>query len=255
MHVSYTGTIKEVLSSFGISNRVLMLCDTDRWHVSYHFVCEWFHLEPWQVAGIFISFWSFHRLLLEILNLYPARNILNKYPGLISLNHKWEDVALSLVKLLICRWWPDANCWCEFSAPAVKTLSWSVHYINCTDLVSYLRSLRKSLQLCPFVSNFYSRSQTTCGLGGQGPACWWIIGVFIMPGAADRLYWSGGWACNPLYNYCIRTSVPWLAGTCPWINVEIISEMNSCHRSLLLVMAYQPLGQVVVVYRHLWPLS
>lgn len=60
-----------------------------------------------------------------------------------------------------------------------------------------------------------------------------------------------GWEDELVTLYIIivlRPVCPCLAGTCPRINVEIISEMNSQYRSAPLVMAYQPLGQVVVDY-------
>jgi len=53
-------------------------------------------------------------------------------------------------------------------------------------------------------------------------------GIALCPGLADSLYWLLEDERVTLYIIIVLKSVcSCLAGTCPWINVKIISEMNS----------------------------
>lgn len=100
-------------------------------------------------------------------------------------------------------------------------------------IVSCTSFLFKSLQsLYPSVSNScrgFIKSLQACGSRGK---VLMDYGIALCPALADSLYWLLEDERVTLYIIIVLKSVcSCLAGTCPWINVKIISEMNSQYRS------------------------
>lgn len=101
------------------------------------------------------------------------------------------------------------------------------------EIVSCSSFLLKSLQsLYPSVSNScrgFIKSLKACGSRGK---VLMDYGIALCPALADSLYWLLEDERVTLYIIIVLKSVcSCLAGTCPWINVKIISEMNSQYRS------------------------
>lgn len=193
-----------------------MLCDTDRWHASYYFLCEWLSLSH----GRWLEY-SFH---FDNSSDYPQQAqsctvqdlyVKKKYPRLISLNNKvgiqvslkihpicpnvfmqaWllpfdifsmQSSCFRVKPVTVCfRLLTRRSCRCKMQGWRVKdawwsdfSFSWCCEHIRfSTNHVSHLCRLRYIQQLCLLVSNFYKGcTENASKPRGQRPMCWWIMG-------------------------------------------------------------------------------
>lgn len=84
----------------------------------------------------------------------------------------------------------------------------SQRYPNLRSVILVLFFSTISQSLCSSVSDFYRGLMKSPWARGSEASVLMDYGIAPRPSLADRLYWLGGWACNLLYNYCIKASVP-----------------------------------------------
>lgn len=179
-----------------------MLCDTDRWHVSYYFLCDWLSLSH----GRWLEY-SFHfdnsadypqqsqsctlrDLYVKIPVSYQPQQQSGKtsvpedLPSLSKFIYANIITAVSISSAYKAAVFP-LRVVQECKAEERKTLhertfSFSRCYKHVwfsTNHVSHLCPLRYLQQLCPLVSNFYKGcTEKAFKPRGQRPMCWWIMG-------------------------------------------------------------------------------
>lgn len=168
-----------------------MLCDTDRWHVSYYFLCEWLSLSH----GRWLEY-SFH---FDNSADYPQQSqscILRDLYVKIPVSYQPQQQSgkcpwrfTQFVQIYLCE-----HNYCRFDIFGIQSSCFSLRVVQeckaetlhertykhvwfSTNHVSHLCPLRYLQQLCPLVSNFYKGcTEKAFKPRGQRPMCWWIMG-------------------------------------------------------------------------------